>query len=141
MDKVARLGTKDRMELFMETAGRKRLPSALIEKDFWVCWSLGRLFSLPQQPASMIFKGGTSLSKVFNAISRFSEDVDLSLNREDLGFVDERSPQDAPSRKKAQRLIEELSEPGPSGFDSGHRPQVGRASLTVQLPVQTTSSC
>lgn len=110
MDKVATMAVKDRMELFAETADRKRLQVNLIEKDFWVCWSLGRLFSLPKQPASMIFKGGTSLSKVFNVIHRFSEDVDLSLNREDLGFVDEKNPQQAPSGKKAQKLIAELSE-------------------------------
>jgi hypothetical protein len=110
MDKVATMAVKDRMELFAETAARKRLQVSLIEKDFWVCWSLGRLFSLPKQPASMIFKGGTSLSKVFNIIRRFSEDVDLSLNREDLGFVGEKNPQEAPSGKKAQKLIAEISE-------------------------------
>jgi hypothetical protein len=61
-------------------------------------------------PATLLFKGGTSLSKVFNAIERFSEDVDLSLNREDLGFGDERDPYVAPSKKKARRLIDELTE-------------------------------
>ena len=61
-------------------------------------------------PATLIFKGGTSLSKVFDAIDRFSEDVDLSLNREDLGFTDGKDPYAAASKKQAQRLIEELSE-------------------------------
>lgn len=57
----------------------------LVEKDFWVCWTLRRVFSLPDPPARLLFKGGTSLSKVFNAIQRFSEDIDLSLDREALG--------------------------------------------------------
>ncbi len=46
----------------------------VIEKDIWLCWILGQLFSLPTQ---MSFKGGTSLSKVFNLIDRFSEDIDI----------------------------------------------------------------
>ena len=110
MNKVATMSTKERMELFRETGDKKRLRFSLVEKDFWVCWSLERLFSLSEQPASMIFKGGTSLSKVFSVIDRFSEDVDLALNREDLGFVDEKSPQQAPSRKKALKLVDEISD-------------------------------
>ena len=83
----------------------------LIEKDFWVCWSLHRLFSRTADlPATLLFKGGTSLSKVFDAIDRFSEDVDLSLNREDLGFADDRDPYLAASKKQARRLIDELTE-------------------------------
>lgn len=62
----------------------------MIEKDFWVCWTLRAVFSLPDPPADLIFKGGTSLSKVWNAIERFSEDVDLSFNRTALGFVGEK---------------------------------------------------
>jgi hypothetical protein len=45
MDKVATMADKDRMELFAETADRKRLQVSLIEEDLWDCWSLGRLFS------------------------------------------------------------------------------------------------
>jgi len=109
MNKVAVMSAKERSDLFRETANRKRLRAGLIEKDFWVCWSLERLFTLPEKPASMIFKGGTSLSKVFGAIGRFSEDVDLSLNREDLGFTGDKSPEQASSSNKAKRLIDELS--------------------------------
>lgn len=54
--------------------------AAIIEKDFWVCWSLKRLFGLPKgASATLVFKGGTSLSKGFGAIRRFSEDIDLSF--------------------------------------------------------------
>lgn len=55
-----------------------RAPSVL-EKDVWVCWVLQHLFVMPGR-LPMAFKGGTSLSKVFNAIARFSEDVDITLD-------------------------------------------------------------
>lgn len=55
-----------------------RAPSVL-EKDVWVCWVLMTLFSMPGR-LQMAFKGGTSLSKVFGAIARFSEDVDITLD-------------------------------------------------------------
>jgi predicted nucleotidyltransferase component of viral defense system len=51
----------------------------ILEKDFWVSWLLGLLFSQPQWAGQLVFKGGTSLSKVFGVIDRFSEDIDLSL--------------------------------------------------------------
>jgi len=73
-----------------------------------VCWALHRLYSLPHLPAGLLFKGGTSLSKIFNALDRFSEDVDLSLRREDLGFSAERDPYAASTKKQAKRLIDEL---------------------------------
>ncbi len=108
MDSVAVLSPSERFELFSETAARRQLPVALVEKDFWVCWTLHRLYSLPHLPAGLLFKGGTSLSKVFNALDRFSEDVDLSLKGEDLGFSATRDPYVAGSKKQARRLIDEL---------------------------------
>ncbi len=51
----------------------------ILEKDFWVCWILGILFE-SEFASSLVFKGGTSLSKVFGVIDRFSEDIDLSLS-------------------------------------------------------------
>ena len=51
----------------------------VLEKDVWVCWALQYLFTMPGR-LPMAFKGGTSLSKVFNAIARFSEDVDITLD-------------------------------------------------------------
>jgi hypothetical protein len=55
----------------------------------------------------MLFKGGTSLSKVYGAIERFSEDVDISLHRHDLGFSHARDPQNASGRKARGRLLDE----------------------------------
>ena len=77
MDDVARYPAEDRAELFTTTGTGQGLSSAIIEKDFWVCWTLKRVFTLPDPPAGLLFKGGTSLSKVFRVIDRFSEDIDL----------------------------------------------------------------
>ena len=70
--------------IIYETFGRDNGYSPeTVEKDVWVCWSLDALFTMPDA-FSMAFKGGTSLSKVFNAISRFSEDVDVTIDYKDL---------------------------------------------------------
>jgi hypothetical protein len=80
METVALLSSAERRELFTETAARKGMTPAIVEKDFWVCWTLGRLFAHPGLSRLLMFKGGTSLSKVFNLIERFSEDIDLILD-------------------------------------------------------------
>ncbi|BBO60173.1 nucleotidyl transferase AbiEii/AbiGii toxin family protein [Mycoavidus sp. B2-EB] len=58
----------------------------ILEKDVWVCWVLQALFTMPDR-LPMAFKGGTSLSKVFGAIARFSEDVDITLDYRGLDGV------------------------------------------------------
>ncbi len=109
MDDVARMEPGDRRDLFTEAAARRGTISAgVIEKDFWVCWTLKQVFGLGPAPAQLIFKGGTSLSKVYGVIERFSEDIDLSLSREDLGFVGDRDPYKAASNKKKHALVDEI---------------------------------
>ena len=61
------------------------IPEQVIEKDWWVSAVLRALFCLPSAPATS-FKGGTSLSKCWNLISRFSEDIDIAIMREYLGY-------------------------------------------------------
>lgn len=80
MDKVARLPERERRELFAETAAAMKTVPAIAEKDFWVVWVLHQLFADPGLKQMLQFKGGTSLSKVFNLIGRFSEDIDLILD-------------------------------------------------------------
>jgi len=78
-ERFLRLDREERAEILEGTASKLgRLP-VLLEKDVWVCWTLARLFTLPDQPP-MAFKGGTSLSKIYSAISRFSEDLDVTLD-------------------------------------------------------------
>ena len=86
MDKVARLRAAERREFFRETAARRGMRSAVIEKDFWVCWVLMQLFAEPELKDRMVFKGGTTLSKVFGLIDRFSEDIDLVLDWQLFGY-------------------------------------------------------
>ena len=80
MKKVANLSSAEREELFLVTAREKSLPVAVIEKDFWVCWTLDYLFHDSPWKNHLAFKGGTSLSKCFDLIHRFSEDIDLILD-------------------------------------------------------------
>ena len=80
MDKVARLSQKDRSDLFAETAQAMRTMPAIAEKDFWVVWVLSQVFANTELARILKFKGGTSLSKVFGLIGRFSEDIDLILD-------------------------------------------------------------
>src|SRR5436190_10130454 len=110
MDDVARLPITDRMDLFLATARQRGLTAEIIEKDFWVCWTLKRLFTLPDPPAGLLFKGGTSLSKVFGVIERFSKDVDLSFNRAELGFGGDSDPLNATTGKKRKHGLEALTE-------------------------------
>jgi hypothetical protein len=66
--------------VFEQAAVGRAVEPVIVEKEFWVCWLLGVLFALPELEPHLVFKGGTSLSKVFGAIDRFSEDVDLSVS-------------------------------------------------------------
>lgn len=109
MNKVALMAAKDRAALFAETAERKDLAEAIIEKDFWVCWVLKQLFSIDALKDRLLFKGGTSLSKVFRAINRFSEDIDLAVDYAALGFAGEKDPrQDGISKSKRTGILDEM---------------------------------
>lgn len=92
MDKIAKLNISDRRAIFNETAAHMGLNPVIVEKDFWVCWMLKQLFSIDELNGMLVFKGGTSLSKCFNLINRFSEDIDIAVDFEKLGFVNEKDP-------------------------------------------------
>ena len=72
MDKFASLGVKDKRAYFEVAAANLNIMPQLVEKDFWVCWILKVLFSLPAAGTHLTFKGGTSLSKCYNVIKRLS---------------------------------------------------------------------
>ena len=80
MRNIARLSDNDRRELFRNTADKMGLNDAIVEKDFWVCFMLDHLFHDCQYKKAFVFKGGTSLSKSYHVIERFSEDIDLILD-------------------------------------------------------------
>jgi hypothetical protein len=78
--------SSDERKLYIEQAAiRRNISPVIMEKDFWVCWLLSILFE-SRFANSLVFKGGTSLSKIFGAIDRFSEDIDLSLSPIFLGL-------------------------------------------------------
>jgi hypothetical protein len=80
VDELARGAPSNREAVFRTAAAERGLPPLYVEKDFWVCWTLRRLFT-PPLINGLVFKGGTSLSKVWRAIKRFSEDIDITLPR------------------------------------------------------------
>jgi len=111
MDQFANDTAERRDEAFQQTAAQLGFSKAIVEKDFWVCWSLKHLFALPSFGDHMIFKGGTSLSKAYGIIHRFSEDVDLSLDRAQLGFEGDRDPENPDiSGGKRKALLQELQD-------------------------------
>lgn len=85
-DKVLAVGPDAMRGAFDTTAARLGTTSQNVEKDFWVCWTLDALFhGLTEGGPRLLFKGGTSLSKGFGLISRFSEDIDVTVFRDDIG--------------------------------------------------------
>ena len=108
MDAFAQLPAGERRIYFEQTAARMGVSPQIVEKDFWVCWTLKQLFMLPDIGPHLIFKGGTSLSKVFKIIERFSEDIDVSIARGYLGFGGDNEPEAGSSNKEKQRRIEAL---------------------------------
>lgn len=79
------------------------LSQQIVEKDFWVCFVLKRLFSLSGLKEHLIFKGGTSLSKVYKVIDRFSEDIDITISRSFFGLNEEELPENVKSNKKQKK--------------------------------------
>lgn len=108
MDTILQISQRQRAELFESAALKTGMGAVILEKDFWVCWTLKELFRLPDIGEHLIFKGGTSLSKVFKVIERFSEDIDVSIDRGWLGFGGANEPEAGGSNKEKQRRIEAL---------------------------------
>jgi hypothetical protein len=108
MDHFIQLSPDARRRAFEATGADLSMQAQIVEKDFWVCWTLKELFALPAIGEHLIFKGGTSLSKVFKIIERFSEDIDVSIDRGWLGFGGANEPEAGASNKEKQRRIEAL---------------------------------
>ena len=86
MRNIAKIKENDRKALFHNTAAKMGMTDAIIEKDFWVCYMLDYLFHRCAWKDNIAFKGGTSLSKAYGLIERFSEDIDLILDWRVLGY-------------------------------------------------------
>lgn len=99
----------DRRDLFLGAAARLGTAVQNVEKDFWVCWTLDALFNgLAVGGPRLLFKGGTSLSKAFGLISRFSEDIDITVFRDDLGQAADVADLTALSGKKRRARLDAI---------------------------------
>jgi hypothetical protein len=106
-----RLTKQDRRDVFEACADRLGASTQAVEKDFWVCRTIDALFhGLPSRP-KLFFKGGTSLSKGYGLIKRFSEDIDIVLSRGGLGIKAEHDPlaggQSAKKRKERAEAVKQ----------------------------------
>src|SRR3990172_4405052 len=108
MDAFLTLLPEERRQICLVAAEQLNLNPGSVEKDFWVCWTLRELFSLPEIGQHLTFKGGTSLSKGWKLIERFSEDIDVVIDRDALGFDGERSPVTAAGSNERRRRLEAL---------------------------------
>lgn len=106
---VITASSAERRDLFLATAARLGTAVQNVEKDFWVCWTLDALFNgfAPDGPR-LLFKGGTSLSKAFGLISRFSEDIDITVFRNDLGQAVEAAELEALSGKQRRIRLDAI---------------------------------
>ena len=127
MLEFARLPQTERNVYFEQAADRRDLTKRIVEKDFWVCFTLRLVFSIPEMANKLVFKGGTSLSKVFGIIDRFSEDVDLSVDPDWLGFGGGNRPDAAPSRSQFDKRLERLNAACASAVDETVRPPLEEA--------------
>ncbi len=101
----------DRRGLFMLTANSLQTSIQNVEKDFWVCWMLDLIFNGREtNEPRLLFKGGTSLSIAYSLISRFSEDIDITVFREDLGLNIEAEDLEHLSGKQQRLRLESIKQ-------------------------------
>ena len=79
MDNFAKLSPEEQEVYFLVAQSKPKFNLEILEKDFWICWVLHRIFNLSDLKDHLTFKGGTSLSKAYKVIERFSEDIDISI--------------------------------------------------------------
>lgn len=105
------LPKNEKINILQKTGDTIGLLAFAVEKDWWVMQTLSIIFEM-EIGKYLVFKGGTSLSKAWNLINRFSEDIDLAIDREFFGFEGELSKQEISSlRKKANKYLTEIFYP------------------------------
>jgi predicted nucleotidyltransferase component of viral defense system len=112
MRSILQLGTDDFSDLVVQTATRMKVQPAIVEKDIWVCAVLDLIFASDQYRDRFVFKGGTSLSKAYGIIDRFSEDVDLIMDWQLIGYGQSGVDPWDPTRSKTQetKLAERIND-------------------------------
>jgi hypothetical protein len=110
MQSFLQLALADQKLAIEQAAARRGWVASSVEKDFWVCWILQKLFTMEELAPHLTFKGGTSLSKVWKLIDRFSEDIDLTIDRAAFSFGGADGPDQAPSAKQRAKRLKALKE-------------------------------
>jgi hypothetical protein len=136
----AKLPLSERLPYFDEVANRRGLTRLVVEKDFWVCFTLRILFSQCNLANRLVFKGGTSLSKVFGIIKRFSEDIDLSIDPDWLGFGGDDAPEAARSRSEFKKCCRRLEQACISRVEGEIQRTLEQAITDVLGPPSTSDS-
>lgn len=104
MNNFFELSSDDQRRVLQQASVRCGLPPQAIEKDLWVSTILQIVFDLPFAD-KLIFKGGTSLSKVWHLIDRFSEDIDLAVDRSLFGLEGDLTKKQIKKLRKASSLF------------------------------------
>jgi predicted nucleotidyltransferase component of viral defense system len=99
MSKWYKTTSRDKKTAYEQIALKVNLPAYAVEKDWWVVQTLAIFFEM-EIGKQMVFKGGTSLSKAWNLIERFSEDIDLAVDRKFYGFDGELGKKDRTKLRK-----------------------------------------
>jgi hypothetical protein len=135
MDSFANLSARERSEVLEEAASQQGLHPAIMEKDFWVCWILMKLFDDGVLSKHLVFKGGTSLSKAHHLIERFSEDIDLVLDWGLLGYGEKGLDpwQSKPSNNQLDRFNKEFNEQADHYIKQELVPQIASAVASCPL--------
>ena len=104
MDKFIKFSREERKNIIQKASFDLGLRFDVVEKDIWVCWVLDKLFSLKELEGKIVFKGGTCLSKAYNLIERFSEDIDITIDKSclDIAGVSKKSREVKSRTKKAE---------------------------------------
>lgn len=112
MEEILSATRDERARLFQTATDRSEniRNRVIIEKDFWVCWALNRIFSNTTIAPHIIFKGGTSLSKCYSIIARFSEDIDLTLSKSYIGITEENDPILASTTSQRGKRLNDLTD-------------------------------
>lgn len=130
------LGSGDQREVLELARERTGRPAHLLEKDVWVVWALNALFS-SSLASDLTFKGGTSLSKAYKIIDRFSEDIDLTYDIRKLiaDLVDDGGALPG-SRSQAGKWTKAVRDRLPGWIEAHVRPILEKAMTRDRLDVK-----
>lgn len=139
MLEFARRPSENRRDIFRQAGIQRAIVPHIIEKDFWVCWLLRLIFADPELGGHLVFKGGTSLSKVFGVIHRFSEDIDFSVDPDWLGFGGDLRLEASASRSQFEKRAKALEDACIAAVRDRFLPALKRH-VATNLPGHTESA-